>query len=93
MIIADIKNIEHLKVFLGRRCNIQILKEGFVFTAFLTKSPKGKSLAAMDNWMEIFGAVAHYTSEKYPIVECMHNEQDYAVIVLKPKTTNQGGDK
>lgn len=84
MNIPEFKNIEQLKRFLFARCEIQILKEGVVFTALLTKSPKGKSLTAMENWMEFFGAVTKYTSEKYPIVECMKNEQEYALIVLRP---------
>lgn len=85
MNIPQLQDIDQLKGFLWSKCEVQILKEGLVFTALLTKSPKGKSLSNLDHWMEIFGAITKYTKDKYPVVECLKNEPEFALIVFKRK--------
>lgn len=60
---------------------VQMLKTGTVLTFLLT----GKGLADGMTLTKIGMMVTEFAGDKYPIVECMKNEENFILIVLKPK--------
>ena len=75
--------IDRLQKRMSKIGTIQLCKEGYVFTLLMT----GEKL---DNWKNVQSiqlGVLEYASEKYPIIECMKNEEGFLCMVLRPKTS------
>lgn len=73
--------MENLKIELSKFGELQICKEGFVFTVLIT----GEKLS---NWVTAMGIqklITDYAGDKYPIVECLRDDENFFCIVLKPK--------
>lgn len=66
---------------LSRFGSVQMLKEGVVFTLLIT----GTKLTGFNNYNSILEAVTTHTKDKYPLIECMKNEDNFFLIVLKKK--------
>lgn len=73
--------IHQLRTKLSKYGTIQMIKEGYVFTLLLT----GADLSNMKRWLEIQNLCLDYLAGRFPVVECMKNEDDFFLIVLKPK--------
>jgi len=74
--------MNELKLELSKFGLLQICKEGFVFTVLMT----GKGFSSWTRTMDIQKLITDYAGEKYPIVECLRNDDDFFCIVLKPKS-------
>lgn len=73
--------LENLKIKLCRYGNLQILKEGVVFSVLIT----GKGMTNSDSVIKIKELIMSYVGEKFPIIEAMRNEEDFLCLILKPK--------
>ena len=74
--------LEKLKQELCKYGHLQIIKEGYVFTVLITKM--ASSLSNYKNVAEIQKAIINYTSEKYPIIELLVNDDNFFLVVLHP---------
>jgi len=73
-------NIEQLKIKLVKHGNIEIIKEGFVFTLLMT----GPEMSKWNVVADIQKMVLEYASKKYPFIEAMRNTENYFCMILKP---------
>lgn len=80
-----IKTLAQLRKHLLRSSNVITLKEDRSFIVFLTKRHNGPNLGQVDVFYNLYGAIVHYTRDKYPIVDVLNNDEDYILCVLKPK--------
>jgi hypothetical protein len=60
--------------------DITVLKEGVVFTVFIT----GKDLYNWEKVNKIQKAVLEYAGDKYPKIEVLKNDDTYFLLILKP---------
>lgn len=67
---------------LNRFGSVEMLKEGVVFTMLIT----GTNLTSFDSYNSILQAVTEHTKDKFPLIECLKNEKNFFLIVLKKKT-------
>lgn len=73
--------LDNLKDKLSKRGNIQICKEGYVFTLLMTGDD-------LDNWKvvnEIQMEILNYVGDKYPSIEALRNDHHFFCIILTPK--------
>lgn len=71
--------ISKLKLILSQFAKIEMIKEGSVFTVFLT----GKKLSNVNTYNKILGAIVDYTKINFPTIECMKTQDDFFLLVLK----------
>lgn len=74
--------LNRLKQKLTKYGNIQIVKEGFVFSLLITGAGLSKSTVVA----EIQNLVLSYAGDKYPMIEAMRNDDTFFCLILKPKT-------
>ena len=60
---------------------VEVIKDDFVFTLHMTKSKEKIS----KNTLKIVTLVMKYLNDKKPIIEVMKNNDDFLLLVLKPK--------
>lgn len=73
--------LDGLKRKLSRYGDIQIIKEGVVFSLLIT----GTGLSKSNIMKEIPDLVLGYAGDKYPFIEAMRNEETFFCLILKPK--------
>lgn len=73
--------LNRLKQKLTKYGNIQIVKEGFVFSLLITGAGLSKSTVVA----EIQNLVLSYAGDKYPMIEAMRNDDTFFCLILKPK--------
>lgn len=71
--------ISKLKLILSQFAKIEMIKEGSVFTVFLT----GSKLSNFNNYNRMMGAITDYTKANYPTIECMKTQDDFFLLILK----------
>lgn len=77
-------NLDNLIHKLSKKGTVQLCKEGYVFTLLMT----GKKL---DNWQTVYTIqqeVVEYVGEKYPLIECMRNDEYFLCLVLRHSSIN-----
>lgn len=73
--------IVQLKIKLSKHGNIQIIKEGVVFTLLLT----GEKLSNAKTVQAIQQNVLEYAGEKYPLIEAIRNDESFFCMILAPQ--------
>lgn len=73
-------DITDLKTKLANIANVEICKEGYVFTVLLT----GEGLQKSGTVIGIQNLILEYAGGKYPTIETMRNNETYFCIVLRP---------
>jgi hypothetical protein len=73
--------LEKLKSKLIAFGNLEVCKEGDVFTVLIT----GEDLINQNKYLQIMGLVSDYASDKYPHVEIMKNDRHFVCIILKKR--------
>lgn len=70
---------EKLKELLSKHGQIEVIKDGYVFTLLMT----GKQLSKWTTVSEIQENVLKYLGGKFPNIEVMRNEKEYFCLVLR----------
>ena len=70
---------EKLKELLSKHGQIEVIKDGYVFTLLMT----GKELSKWTTFSEIQENVLKYLGGKFPNIEVMRNEKEYFCLVLR----------
>ena len=73
--------LEDLSIELSKYGNLEVIKEGSVFTVFIT----GTGLAGWRTISEIQKLINNYTSEYYPTIEIFNTSETHFLLILKPK--------
>lgn len=60
---------------------VQICKEGYVFTVLIT----GRDLDNVERVNSIQGLIIDEVGEDYPLIECVKNGFSFFLMVLKPE--------
>jgi hypothetical protein len=62
---------------------VQVIKNDFVFTLFMTKN--NQSLSSGQIPLKVLEITTSYLGSEKPIIEVMKNEEDFLLLILKPK--------
>ena len=63
---------------------VQVIKNDFVFSLLMTKDKQNLSDGMVS--LKVLDVVTNYLGNEKPIVEVMKNEEDFLILILKPKT-------
>ncbi|MGN6491190.1 MAG: hypothetical protein ACTHLE_04280 [Agriterribacter sp.] len=75
-------NSDKLKKSLARFGNPLVVKEGIVFTIFIT----GNGLSKWETVKELQKIALYYSEDKYPNIEAMVNDDNFFLLILKPNS-------
>jgi hypothetical protein len=73
-------NLEKLKEMLSKYGNIEIIKDGYVFTLLMS----GTELSNWNVVSAIQSLTLEYAGDKFPKIECMKNEKEFLCLVMRP---------
>lgn len=68
---------------LSKLGTVQVIKNDFVFTVFMTKN--NQSLSSGQIPLKVLEITTSYLGSEKPIIEVMKNEEDFLLLILKPK--------
>lgn len=77
------QKLEELAIDLSNYGYLEVIKEGSVFTVFIT----GTGLASWVKISEIQKLINSYTSEYYPTIEVFNTSETHFLLILKPNTS------
>lgn len=75
--------LENLTRNLSKYGIVQVIKNDFVFTLLMTKDKE--SLTKFMRPLTIMKLCCDYLGDEKPNIEVMKNEEDFLLLVLKPK--------
>jgi hypothetical protein len=77
------KSIEQLIKELSAIGNVIVIKNDYVFTLYMTKNKL--DLANFNTQTKVINLVAIYCGEEKPMVEILKTDNDFILLVFKPK--------
>lgn len=68
---------------LSKLGTVQVIKNDFAFTLFMTKDKQ--NLSSLQIPFKVLEITTKYLGSEKPYIEVMKNEEDFLLLVLKPK--------